>query len=78
MAVKQITGERFRQFVLRGVNSLTDAVKTTLNAKGRSLLNGIRESAKKIHSGESKGGKQSWQQSRLLRAKVHVNRFFAA
>ena len=50
MAVKQIvTGERFRQSVLRGVNSLTDAVKTTLNPKGRTLLNGIRERAKKIH-----------------------------
>ena len=50
MAVKQIvTGQRFRHSVLRGVNSLTDAVKTTLNAKGRTLLNGIRESAKKIH-----------------------------
>ena len=50
MAVKQVvTGERFRQSVLRGVNSLTNAVKTTLNEKGRTLLNGIRESAKKIH-----------------------------
>ena len=50
MAVKQIvTGERFRQSVLRGVNSLTDAVKTTLNPKGRTLLNRIRQSAKKIH-----------------------------
>lgn len=50
MTVKQIvTGERFRQSVMRGVNSLTNAVKTTLNAKGRTLLNGIRESAKKIH-----------------------------
>ena len=77
MTVKQIvTGERFGQSVLRGVNLFTGAVKTRLIPKGRTLLNGIRRA--RTISGESKGGKKSWQQSRLLRAKVHVNRFFAA
>lgn len=56
MVVKQIVaGERFRESVLRSVNSLTGAIKTTLVPKGRALLNGIRESAKKIHFKKSEG-----------------------